>query len=77
MSASAEPEKAAAPAGEAARSGGELLYCGATNFDAINRKLAGGMQGNLVSPTRLRSLMGVDIVSVASGCGNFLGPRVP
>uniref|UniRef100_A0A453D4F1 Protein RCC2 n=2 Tax=Aegilops tauschii subsp. strangulata TaxID=200361 RepID=A0A453D4F1_AEGTS len=61
MSASAAPEKAAG-------SGGELLYCGATNFDAINRKLAGGMQGNLVSPTRLRSLMGVDIVSVASGC---------
>lgn len=63
MSASAEPEKAAG-------SGGELLYCGATNFDSINRgKQASGMQGNLVSPTRLRSLMGVDIVSVASGCG--------
>ncbi|KAM0893170.1 hypothetical protein ACQ4PT_025264 [Festuca glaucescens] len=73
MSASAEPAKASAPsAGEEekaeAGSGGELLYCGATNFEAMNRKLASGMQGNLVSPTRLRSLLGVDIRSVATGC---------
>ncbi|KAM0829289.1 hypothetical protein ACQ4PT_066965 [Festuca glaucescens] len=73
MSASAESAKASAPsAGEEekaeAGSGGELLYCGATNFEAMNRKLASGMQGNLVSPTRLRSLLGVDIRSVATGC---------
>ncbi|KAM0929926.1 hypothetical protein ACQ4PT_001293 [Festuca glaucescens] len=73
MSASAEPAKASASsAGEEekaeAGSGGELLYCGATNFEAMNRKLASGMQGNLVSPTRLRSLLGVDIRSVATGC---------
>uniref|UniRef100_A0ACD5UVP4 Uncharacterized protein n=1 Tax=Avena sativa TaxID=4498 RepID=A0ACD5UVP4_AVESA len=70
MSASAEPEKAAAAgAGEEdAGSGGELLYCGGTNFVAMNRKLPGAMQGNLVSPTRLRSLVGVDIRSVATGC---------
>ncbi|KAK1686334.1 hypothetical protein QYE76_047182 [Lolium multiflorum] len=70
MSASADPAKAPAPSEEKpeAGSGGELLYCGATNFEAMNRKLAGGMQGNLVSPTRLRSLLGVDIRSVATGC---------
>ena len=66
MSASADP---AAEEAKDAGSGGELLYCGGTNFDAMNRKLAGGMQGNLVSPTRLRSLVGVDIRSVATGCG--------
>ena len=83
MSASADPEKVAAPVAaeggevekeeakakaEEAGSGGELLYCGGTNFDAMNRKLPGAMQGNLVSPTRLRSLLGVDIRSVATGC---------
>jgi hypothetical protein len=80
MSASADPAKAPAPSEEKpeAGSGGELLYCGATNFEAMNRKLAGGMQGNLVSPTRLRSLLGVDIRSVATGCGerSFLPPSL-
>uniref|UniRef100_A0A0D3G199 Uncharacterized protein n=1 Tax=Oryza barthii TaxID=65489 RepID=A0A0D3G199_9ORYZ len=77
MSASGEPEKVPAAAeGEekadgakdAAGSGGELLYCGATNFETMGRKVVGGAQGNLVSPTRMRSLMGVDIRFVASGC---------
>lgn len=54
----------------AAASGGELVYCGATQFDMIGRKgVPGGSNGNLVSPTRLRPLVGVDIRFVASGCG--------
>ncbi|KAL5214578.1 hypothetical protein ABZP36_003730 [Zizania latifolia] len=77
MSASAETEKAPAAAeGEekaeeakdAGSGGGELLYCGATCFDTVGRKVAGGAQGNLVSPTRMRTLLGVDIRFVASGC---------
>ncbi|XP_072994751.1 uncharacterized protein [Typha latifolia] len=47
---------------------GELLYCGGTNWDAMGRKVLGSLAVNLVSPTRLRSLMGVDIRFVASGC---------
>ncbi|KAL6844125.1 hypothetical protein ACP4OV_025798 [Aristida adscensionis] len=80
MSASADPEKAPAAAaegeekaeaeaGEAAAgagSGWELLYCGGTSYDTMGRK--GGPQSNLVSPTRLRPLVGVDIRFVASGC---------
>jgi hypothetical protein len=75
-SASAEPAKPAAGGGDEEKAAaGELLYCGGTNFDGMNRKLPGGMQGNLVSPTRLRSLVGVDIRSVATGCGElFLRP---
>ncbi|XP_065881449.1 uncharacterized protein [Euphorbia lathyris] len=46
--------------------GGELLYCGATCWDIIGRK-KGSQDGNLVSPTRLRPLVGVQIRSVASG----------
>uniref|UniRef100_A0A0E0DJK3 Uncharacterized protein n=1 Tax=Oryza meridionalis TaxID=40149 RepID=A0A0E0DJK3_9ORYZ len=81
MSASGEPEKVPAAAkGEekadgakdAAGSGGELLYCGATNFETMGRKVVGGAQGNLVSPTRMRSLMGVDIRFVASGCSTLV-----
>uniref|UniRef100_A0A0D9WAS1 Uncharacterized protein n=1 Tax=Leersia perrieri TaxID=77586 RepID=A0A0D9WAS1_9ORYZ len=73
MSASGEPEKAAAAAADGegkvdGAKGGELLYCGATNFETMGRKVVGGAQGNLVSPTRMRSLMGVDICFVASGC---------
>ncbi|XP_062185049.1 uncharacterized protein LOC133888725 isoform X1 [Phragmites australis] len=74
MSASAEPEKDAAAEGEekaeakGSGSGGELLYCGGTSFDTMGRKVVGGQQGNLVSPTRLRPLVGVDIRFVASGC---------
>ena len=64
----------------AAEAGGrELLYCGTTRFDLMGRKTKGGMQGrgNLVSPTRLRPLMGVDIRFVASGCGELPPPPPP
>lgn len=47
---------------------GELLFCGGTCWDIIGRK-KGSVEGNLVSPTRLRPLVGVDIRFVASGCG--------
>lgn len=50
---------------------GELLFCGATCWDIIGRK-KGPVEGNLVSPTRLRPLVGVDIRFVASGCSKFL-----
>lgn len=50
---------------------GELLFCGATSWDIIGRK-KGPVEGNLVSPTRLRPLVGVDIRFVASGCSKFL-----
>lgn len=57
----------------AAASVGELVYCGATQFDMIGRKgVPGGANGNLVSPTRLRPLVGVDIRFVASGCGKCI-----
>ncbi|CAK9317290.1 unnamed protein product [Citrullus colocynthis] len=46
---------------------GELLFCGATCWDIIGRK-KGSVEGNLVSPTRLRPLVGVDIRFVAAGC---------
>ncbi|XP_022137402.1 protein RCC2 homolog [Momordica charantia] len=49
--------------------GGELLFCGATCWDIIGRK-KGSVEGNLVSPTRLRPLVGVDIRFVASGCAS-------
>ncbi|XP_043714035.1 protein RCC2 homolog [Telopea speciosissima] len=47
--------------------GGELLFCGATNWDSIGRRGA-PVESNLVSPTRLRPLVGIDICFVASGC---------
>ncbi|XP_014502177.1 protein RCC2 [Vigna radiata var. radiata] len=47
--------------------GGELLFCGATCWDIIGRR-KGIVDGNLVSPSRLRPLVGVDIRFVASGC---------
>ncbi|CAI0435825.1 unnamed protein product [Linum tenue] len=50
--------------------GGELLFCGATAWDVIGRK-KGVQPGNLVSPTRLRPLVGVDIRFVASGSSTF------
>ena len=50
--------------------GGELLFCGATCWDIIGRK-KGAQEGNLVSPTRLRPLVGVNIRFVASGSGEF------
>ncbi|WOH04312.1 hypothetical protein DCAR_0623721 [Daucus carota subsp. sativus] len=46
---------------------GELLFCGATNWDLIGKK-KGPADTNLVSPTRLRPLVGIDIRFVASGC---------
>lgn len=55
---------------EEAVKGGELLFCGATAWDAIGRRK--GLDGNLVSPTRLRPLIGINISFVASGCGEFL-----
>ncbi|KAF6136147.1 hypothetical protein GIB67_030195 [Kingdonia uniflora] len=45
---------------------GELLFCGGTSWDTLGRSKS-AVEGNLVSPTRLRSLMGVDIRFVASG----------
>ncbi|KAF2324660.1 hypothetical protein GH714_015985 [Hevea brasiliensis] len=52
------------------KKGGEVLFCGATCWNMIGRK-KGSQEGNLVSPTRLRPLVGVDIRFVASGCGEF------
>ncbi|TYJ28522.1 hypothetical protein E1A91_A06G005800v1 [Gossypium mustelinum] len=49
------------------KKGGELLFCGSTCWDVIGRR-KGAVEGNLVSPTRLRPLVGVDIRFVASGC---------
>lgn len=54
---------------EAVVKGGELLFCGGTAWDAIGRRK--GLEGNLISPTRLRPLIGVNICFVASGCGKF------
>ncbi|CAA2937351.1 Hypothetical predicted protein [Olea europaea subsp. europaea] len=47
--------------------GGELLFCGTTAWDAVGRRKVPA-EWNLVSPTRLRPLMGIDIRFVASGC---------
>ncbi|KAJ0086020.1 hypothetical protein Patl1_09265 [Pistacia atlantica] len=47
--------------------GGELLFCGSTCWDLVGRR-KGTLEGNLVSPTRLRPLVGIDIRFVASGC---------
>ncbi|PSR99613.1 hypothetical protein CEY00_Acc23586 [Actinidia chinensis var. chinensis] len=52
---------------EEAVNGGELLFCGTTSWDTVGRKKIPG-EGNLVSPTRLRPLIGVDIRLVVSGC---------
>ncbi|KAK1427265.1 hypothetical protein QVD17_15948 [Tagetes erecta] len=49
--------------------GGELLFCGTTAWDTIGRR-KGLPESNLVSPTRLRPLVGVDIRYVASGCAS-------
>ncbi|KAI4336809.1 hypothetical protein L6164_015289 [Bauhinia variegata] len=49
--------------------GGELLFCGATCWDIIGRR-KGSVEGNLVSPTRLRPLVGIDIRFIASGCAS-------
>lgn len=49
---------------------GELLFCGGTSWDVIGRR-KGAVEGNLISPTRLRPLVGIDIRFVASGCCEF------
>ncbi|XP_068332695.1 uncharacterized protein [Pyrus communis] len=48
---------------------GELLFCGGTSWDAIGRR-KGAIEGNLISPTRLRPLVDIDIRFVASGCSS-------
>ncbi|XP_068646701.1 uncharacterized protein [Aristolochia californica] len=67
MSATGEVEK---PAEEkiTAPTAGELLYCGATSWDNIGRRNGALAGENLVSPTRLRPLVNVNIRFVASGC---------
>ncbi|KAJ7966837.1 Regulator of chromosome condensation (RCC1) family protein [Quillaja saponaria] len=47
--------------------GGELLFCGGTGWDIVGRR-KGSVDGNLISPTRLRPLVGINIRFVASGC---------
>ncbi|KAG1360732.1 putative protein IQ-DOMAIN 32 [Cocos nucifera] len=64
----ADAEKKTEEGEKAAAAAGELLYCGGTNWDVMGRKAGGPLAGNLVSPTRLRPLVGVDICFVASGC---------
>ncbi|KAI7743893.1 hypothetical protein M8C21_029895 [Ambrosia artemisiifolia] len=49
--------------------GGELLFCGTTAWDSIGRR-KGLSEFSLVSPTRLRPLVGVDIRYVAAGCAS-------
>lgn len=46
---------------------GELLYFGGTNWEAMGRK-GSPADGILVSPTRLKPLVGINIRFVASGC---------
>ncbi|KAK2978624.1 hypothetical protein RJ640_020934 [Escallonia rubra] len=69
MSAAEAEAEAEQKAGEEAVKGGELLFCGTTSWDAIGRRKV-SPEGNLVSPTRLRPLVGVDIRFVASGCAS-------
>lgn len=47
--------------------GGEILFCGATAWNSIGRQM--GLEGNIVSPTRLRPLLGINIRFISSGCG--------
>ncbi|XP_024458176.2 uncharacterized protein LOC7477654 isoform X3 [Populus trichocarpa] len=61
-----EAEKKAAEETKVEEKGGELLFCGATCWNVVGRK-KGAQEGNLVSPSRLRPLVGVDIRVVASG----------
>ncbi|KAG6776548.1 hypothetical protein POTOM_020066 [Populus tomentosa] len=66
-----EAEKKAAEEMKVEEKGGELLFCGSTCWSLISR-MKGAQEGNLVSPTRLRPLVGVDIRVVASGSGGLL-----
>ncbi|XP_052201624.1 uncharacterized protein LOC127807642 [Diospyros lotus] len=54
---------------EEAVKGGELLFCGTTAWDVIGRRKTSA-EANLVSPTRLRPLVGVEIHLVVSGCAS-------
>lgn len=47
--------------------GGELLFCGATLWEAIGRRNVDFSSTNIVSPVRLRPLMGINIAFVAAG----------
>ncbi|KAG8493685.1 hypothetical protein CXB51_011681 [Gossypium anomalum] len=62
-----EAEKKVEDDEEEKKKGGELLFCGSTCWEAVGRR-KGVLEGNLMSPTRLRPLVGVDIRFVASGC---------
>ncbi|KAK9047126.1 hypothetical protein V6N11_052981 [Hibiscus sabdariffa] len=62
-----EAEKKVEDDEEEKMKGGELLFCGSTSWDIVGRR-KGSVEGNLVSPTRLRPLIGVNIQFVASGC---------
>ncbi|GMI83101.1 PLASTICITY OF ROSETTE TO NITROGEN 1 [Hibiscus trionum] len=64
---SSEVEKKVEDDGEGKKKGGELLFCGSTSWDIVGRR-KGPVEGNLVSPSRLRPLIGVNIRFVASGC---------
>ncbi|MCL7048079.1 hypothetical protein MKW94_029797 [Papaver nudicaule] len=53
---------------EEVEKGGELLFCGGTNWDTLRQYTLRPTHENLISPTRLRPLIGVNIRSVAAGC---------
>ncbi|KAF7138142.1 hypothetical protein RHSIM_Rhsim07G0245600 [Rhododendron simsii] len=63
-------KKAEEAAANKKKQGGELLFCGATRWNANISSRKTSNAGNLVSPTRLRPLLGVDIRLVVSGCGS-------
>ncbi|XP_039019983.1 protein RCC2 homolog [Hibiscus syriacus] len=62
-----EAEKRVEDDEEEKKKGGELLFCGSTGWDIVGRR-KGTVEGNLISPTSLRPLIGVDVRFVASGC---------
>ncbi|KMZ61811.1 Protein RCC2 [Zostera marina] len=64
--AAADAEKNPKEEEEEERVGGEVLYFGSTAWDTMGRRPSNSF-GNLISPTRLRTLVGVDIRFVASG----------
>ncbi|KAK8944779.1 Ultraviolet-B receptor UVR8 [Platanthera zijinensis] len=68
MSASGTVEKSEEADG-AGSGGGELLFCGGTVWDSLPKKTM-PVEAQLVSPTRIRSLVGVDIRFVASSCSS-------
>ena len=66
-----EAEKKVEDESKKVEKSGELLFCGGTSWDIVGRR-KGAVEGNLVSPTRLRPLVGINIRFIASGCGNDL-----